>query len=1335
MKRIKAGKLAPTPITRRAFVKYGVTLSSTAPFTLYASKLWAQDVRAQRRWPKYCLRRERDELFLQMTAVGYVESRHMGCRCLTPSSPQSDLLLVFDVSSQHFAETVLAVTEIPAVFDEQKLRSIQLTPSARSKLVFRVPHRRRLKLTLVDLLGWSNFQLVLPDLNRAGGQYDLEAPDSESLPSTRVEMPWGMTLSPASGGTDPSNYTFSNSAEARTAGAWAELWTTALTDNRAVDSTAPLSLEVLSVRGFVRYSVSGGVDAGNLTVTYVNREGEVFPAEPTPLNNYDRIDIAASLSRRFPYTGQVGPPPIDSAVIAYRPTVTDPSVCLNACYAPGRTISASLFRLSARGGWLQLDGNWSPYPGCALSGLVQTASLGRDHHVEAISEGFLFPFGTPCELIILSERVFAKDEDGHFVAPIIQQAFLQIPQPNSVAVGHVESPFRSIAITTQRSPPLDIPASGNPDEYRQYDFFLPMVKGTAFSFEHTGIDWAGTQHRSAMPMYFVSNKARLANGLIWEPGYSWTPTHATLNCSTPTTSHADQNHTIAQSGDGLRVVDKAWSLQPGRFAAYNGALMELAGGSVTGETSQRVDWIEWSRANVPDLAPSSVVATPFRPRARTLRIRLQGVGQISGEPSASIATYRDVRFTSAPFLDPEPTTLPADYFSNVTAQLGDPEAAYLFILDTREMVNQPGPVAQRSTDQAAQELRDAYFGLSVNPNPIPTTLFAGIDNEIRFGRTSSSESVGGLSVPDTHVSILTRKHGPVGDATFNEGRWSGYKDSVKARIQAAQRLDYIAFAHAVRPSLDLAPFDASRTQANRDALVAAARSAMQFDAPRALSSAPSGTGVSPGLNLGDLFGGNAQIIPGLTFADIFRDVALGTTANRPAGEPAASPLVWNVRLSGIEWLTQLLNGSANSISLPQVVSFLLANAKEEPDAEPLSLGMESSLQWSNSAFKDVNIGPADFIPDSDTKLTINAKARIDLGVVGIPANASDIRFSPGKPVISARAELLKFTVRIFGAIAIHFSNVAFELSEDGNKSFTLEIGSVDLLPPLDFINQIASIFGNLGGDQGIHLDLTPDRIRISQTLRFPAKEGEPLLMGPAQITNLSLGWFAAIPLRGRDVLSVGFGVSSREKPLTIYIPPWYGGKAYALLEATTRGCRLVEVSMEYGALIPVQWGIAVGQASLTAGIFFMLERDDANNSGTVTLRAFVKAAADLSVAGIIQFAGLIYIALSYITGAGRKVIQGVATVSVSIKIGFVRISYSFSAIHEEVSEDRHASFSPRMGGPMFASLAGPDRLVAVDEPHSQIGGGFAGDAIPFGPSFSGERRAAFERVLGGYKSL
>ncbi|MCP1289660.1 hypothetical protein NK214_05595 [Chromobacterium sp. S0633] len=1310
-------------ISRRDFIRYSVVLGGCAVSgcaELGAGRLSSGEESGS--ILEFFVVREEDELFLRVKAVGF--RMKPGSRILDPALDAVDHLLVFEIPPQQFSEPAIALPVIPEVLDEQYLRAITLSPSVPGRLVFRVPPRP-MPLRVESLLAWEQFEALFPDLNTSGTPYDLEVPLNEQKPLSRVEMLWGIEFAPEN---MSQRLIFTGSSKAKSERGWTELWSSALRPSSPPGQTPSLPMEIFSIRGFTRTTTTGAIATGDLVVTYKTNLGDSLPAKSPPIENWERAEFAANLSRRFTYTGK-----ICSLGYTAKIRLVDESTTFNASYAAGRALQVDQYRISGRGGYLDLHGQWAPFPGSALSGLTVSTTGGRYNHVEIVRRGFLYPFGTPCELVTLSDRVFAKDSKGHFVAPLIKQVFLRIPQPNSVTVGHTESPFVYLSVLTPQTLPLDLPPSGDPSDYGRFDYFLPTVNGIPFAFEHVGTDWGGDTLRASMPLVFVSNASLAPNGLIWEPGYPWAPDTAGAPPASP--------HTIPRGGDGFRVVDKLWALQAGRFAQYGGVTVSLAGGQSKGDTAQKVEWIEWTRGNIPDLAPCTAMAAPFRPRARTMRLRLHATEYLSDEPSAILATYRDIRFTSAPFLDPEPTTPANIYFTNVTSGSSDPDLPYIYVLETRPLAPEVGTPASRAAAQVAMDIRDLYFRVSDTGHAPPTSLFAGINNEVRFGATASAEGVGGLTVPDTHLSALNRRLGLVGDATFNERRWPGFA-AMKSKLAAAHRLDFAAYAQTQRAPLDQAPFDHTVTPADRAAAVAAARSMMGFPAAAAQAPALSpeprlGSTFAPELKLGDLFGIDAQLIPGMRFSDLFSDVPLAgspesvapLSGNMGTNKLAAEPLAWNVKLTGIEWLTKLQTQADAAAILSQLLPAIVAEARPDSAATPLSMGVEATLSWSNNVFFEKDIGPAKFVPTGDTSIEIDAVTRVDLGVVMIEGDPPNLSFAPGKPTVTASTSLRDFSVEVFSAIRLNFSSVSFNIAADGSKTFSPKLASVDLLPPLDFINQVQSLFGGLGGGSQIRVDISPQRAKILQTLAFPTN-GEPLFIGPAQVTNLTLSWAVTVPLMGRDVLSASFAIASREKPLTIFVPPWYGGKAYLLLEVTTRGCRLVEFSMEYGALIPITWsgGLATGQASLTAGLFYLLQQDDAHDSGQVVLAGFVKASANLTVAGIIQFYGLIYISLSYVIDANGRLIRGEAGVSVSIKIGFVRVSYTFTAKHEERQHGGQAAHPTMSGG-----AATHMRLVATEESKSPLVAPISAIA-PFGEGFSIERRRAFETLLAGYRS-
>jgi hypothetical protein len=1374
----KGGSPRCLPISRRTFLKSGITFAGTLPLTVSLVGCWEKNNLIPP-FPRYILSREVDELFFELAAIGYEEREHWGSRYLEPVKGFLYPHLIFRFPPQHFAETALGVKNLPATVLEQDLAKIGLFPSGTSKLVFRDPHRRRIKLTVEELLNWRTFELALPDLDRLQLEsgIDLEVQNPEEGPHdgyiqfisgqafTQIEMPWGVYLTPlGSYGVPPKvkpgiegaadrYFAWEHSIDPVRSGNWTELWSTALENTG--DGNLANQFEILGVKGFKR-SVSFKANPGNLhepvttIVTYSDDPYQKLPdwlgcagnsAGTTSVCNLDRIELALSLSRRFRERFNSG------TVFGYESRFNPQKITLNACSEDGRAVSVNEFRLSARGGSLQLDTKWNPFPGCGLKGWKHIATEGRDDEAQLVNEGFLFPFGVEAEVTTRTERVFIKDEKGHFVAVLMKQTFLQIPQPNSIHIEHMETMFRAVSVTTTKTPPLDLPASGDPDDYRHYDFFLPTVDGVPFEFEHVGIDWAGDQHTSKMPMFFVSNAVRSkSNGLIWEAGDA-----ADTSGRQPSTMHP-----IPTNGDGLRIVDKEWNLQPYRFAHY-GSLIAVANPSKKGDTTQKVEWVEWGRGKLPDLKPGEVAERPFQPRVRTMKVQLHGMSQLSGENKFSLVTYRDTRFTKYPVLDPEPNAPALIYGANLPSDPGNESSPYLFVLETRDLLHENSRPSIDDEATTRNRIRTIYYGTSGAASQIPDALFASIDNEIKFGVSGSSETTGGLSVPDTHVSTLTRRYGPVGDATFNAQRWEGYQNK-KPTLAAASRVDYAAFRMAYRSHINDEPFDKSQKQSDIDSLQTSAASLMGFgSAPLHVAAvtmhlaSASSPAVGGNLNLGDLFGSGAQLLPGLSFKDVFQSVPMRDTSSprdvtsNAAVPKGADPLQWHFRVTGIDWLLQLIGNGPGQFSFDDILTIAKTQGQSAISSIPVDFGIEAALHWSNDAFNDVTIGPVDFnrIPDK-THIEINAQAKMALGLAALPESLSEIKLDPSKAQISASAELRDFIVVVFGAVEIEFSSVTFTLSPDGRKNLSVNIRDVRLKGSLEFINQLSKILGGLGGDSGMDVDISPARVRISQTLKFPAKEGQPLFIGPAQVTNLAFGWAVMIPLIGRDVLSVSFALSSREKPLTIFVPPWYGGKAHVLMEVTTRGLRLLEVSMEYGAVIPIQWGIATGEASLTAGVFYMMKRTDDGKSGEVIFMAFVKATANLDVAGIIHFCGLVFIALSYRLEGTRKLIVGEATVSVSIKIGFVRFSYSFTATHVEEAQGDN-SVARLFVGEMGQTRGGPNALGEeyIFAGADQSTGGTCASTVPaargsdvqlFGSNMDERRVKAFESIVEGYVS-
>ncbi|HEY2399393.1 MAG TPA: hypothetical protein VGI23_03510 [Steroidobacteraceae bacterium] len=501
-------------------------------------------------------------------------------------------------------------------------------------------------------------------------------------------------------------------------------------------------------------------------------------------------------------------------------------------------------------------------------------------------------------------------------------------------------------------------------------------------------------------------------------------------------------------------------------------------------------------------------------------------------------------------------------------------------------------------------------------------------------------------------------------------RWKEATPQAKFAIPA-NRADYVSFRLLHRAAADNAldvPFDlpdqASGKYPACVAMVEINGLVSRPSTPRSVDPS-SGTGQNASIigvgDVGSLFGADAELLPGVRLSKVFEGVGLVPastyfTANTPtrSSDSAAAPK-WDFRVTGLDWLLESFGNGADQIPLADAVQTLTDTRAVAEPAEPLEFGLEAHLDWQTNAAREVDLGIVVFRPKNSV-FSVSASAKIAL---------------EGAPAITAVAELRDFSLLVLNSLDVGFVRVAFQLNADGSKRFTPEIGEVQFVGALSFISNLQQMLKSLLKDYGIVLNVTPQKVEVSQKIQIPPaagnKKGGTFLLGPATITNLSLQWGVRIPILGRDVVTVWFGLASREDPLIIYVPPWYGGKAHALIETTSQSIRLFECSIEFGAIIFAEYSIARGEVSFMAGMQFSLAQ---TNSGTTfTLCAFVKVTGSLLVASIIEFNGLIFVSLDYQQGGGGSKLAGEATVTVSMKIGFIRISYSFTARHEENRQD------------------------------------------------------------------
>jgi len=165
--------------------------------------------------------------------------------------------------------------------------------------------------------------------------------------------------------------------------------------------------------------------------------------------------------------------------------------------------------------------------------------------------------------------------------------------------------------------------------------------------------------------------------------------------------------------------------------------------------------------------------------------------------------------------------------------------------------------------------------------------------------------------------------------------------------------------------------------------------------------------------------------------------------------------------------------------------------------------------------------------------------------------------------------------------------------------------------------------------------------------------------GALLLQNISFGARADLFFDG-GAMRLRFNFAERNSPFTLTVMCFGGGGSMAL----TLGLddfELFEMTVEFGAKLALDIGVASGSISAMAGIYLAIgDNDGDGNDDGVKLTGYLRLNGELNILGIIRLALEFYLAFTY--ESSPKHVYGEAQLTVEIEVLFFSASVTLGPI-------------------------------------------------------------------------
>jgi hypothetical protein len=265
------------------------------------------------------------------------------------------------------------------------------------------------------------------------------------------------------------------------------------------------------------------------------------------------------------------------------------------------------------------------------------------------------------------------------------------------------------------------------------------------------------------------------------------------------------------------------------------------------------------------------------------------------------------------------------------------------------------------------------------------------------------------------------------------------------------------------------------------------------------------------------------------------------------------------------------------------------------------------------------------------------------------------RSAPDKSTMSVLGDLRNFEISLLTDspfLRVLFDRLRFQASGDAKPDVDVEIREVVFQGPLEFVNQLKDYLTFSSG--GFSITLAPTHLSAGFQIPLPA-----ITVGVFALQNITFAAGTTIPFTGQPV-RFRFGFSTMDNPFLLSVMI-FGGGGFFELGIGPDGVESFQASLEFGVVAAIDFGVASGSISITAGIYFAIgvQNPPDNPDGKPELTGFLKLKGQAEVLGIITVTLLMKASITYIPDTKKGIARAIVVVEIDLLIfsGSVEVEY------------------------------------------------------------------------------